>query len=76
MRDQDQKQDQTTTTGTTTNHSFNVAPALLQNKVEDRGEFILIRRNYGSEQPQIWSTGDEEFTQQLLRQVSSEVQPA
>lgn len=61
---------------TTQTHNFNIAPALLANKVEDKGEFVLIRRGYGSEQPQVWSTGDKDVAEQLIRQAMSELQPA
>jgi hypothetical protein len=72
--------DTTTGTGTGTGnqqqtHTFGVAPALVSGKVQDGRDYILIERTRQGEQPRIWSTGDQAFTQQLLQQVAGEVEP-
>lgn len=48
-----------------------VAPAVLSSKISDGGgDFIVIQRQRQGEEPKIWSTGDQEQTDQLFRQVA------
>lgn len=74
MRDQDRSD--TTQQTTTTASSYGIPPALLANKVEDKGEFVLIRRGHQSEGFTIYSTVSEEETTSWLQQVTRETEPA
>jgi hypothetical protein len=59
------------TTGQSAATKFNTPAAVVGTKVSDGDEFILITRSRQSDQPQIWSSGDQQQTEQLFRQVQS-----
>lgn len=58
---------------------YNISPIQVGNEVRDGDEFILITRSRQSEGFQLWSSTDQEETEQLYRQAAVQVlglQPA
>lgn len=58
---------------------YNISPIQVGNEVRDGDEFILITRSRQSEGFQLWSSTDQQETEQLYRQAAVQVlglQPA
>ena len=55
------------------NVTYGVMGEQLVSQIKNQGgtDFIVIQRARQSDEPKIWSTGDQEQTQHLLRQVFS-----
>lgn len=54
------------------NVQYGIMPEQLISKLQGQGnsgEFIVVQRTRQSDEPQVWSTGDPQQTQQLLQHV-------
>jgi len=56
------------------NLNYNTPASVIASKVNDGGEFILITRAGQSTDPQVWSSGDPQQTQQMFKHLQSKVQ--
>ena len=59
------------------NVQYGVMPEQLVSQIKNQGgtDFVVIQRSRQSEEPKIWSTGDQEQTQHLLRLASQTFTP-
>jgi D-Tyr-tRNAtyr deacylase len=62
------------TNRSSTNVKYNTPAAVVSNQLTDGTQFIVITQTRQGEQPSIWSSGDPQQTQQMFRQVQSQVQ--
>lgn len=53
------------------NVTYSVMPEQIRKQLatDTTGEFIVIRRARQGDEPQVWSTGDRDLTEQVFRQV-------
>jgi hypothetical protein len=49
--------------------NYNAAPTSVTSQLQSGTEFIVIARTRQGEQPQVWSSGDEQQTQSMFREV-------
>lgn len=52
---------------------YNISPIQVGNEVRDGDEFILITRSRQSDGFQLWSSTDQQTTEQLYRQAAVQV---
>jgi hypothetical protein len=55
------------------NVHFNTPPAQVTSQINDGDEFILLKRSRQGDEPQVWSSGDQKQTQQMFRDVQTNV---
>lgn len=61
------------TGGTGSSTHYNTPAIQVGNEVRDGDEFILITRSKQSEGFQMWSSGDEQVTEQLFKQATRQL---
>jgi hypothetical protein len=52
---------------------YNVSAVQIGNTVRDGDEFVMITRNKQSEGFQVWSSGDQQQTEQLYKQAARQI---
>lgn len=65
---------QTTQSGQTGNVKYNTPPSQVASQISDGDEFILLKRSRQGSEPQVWSSGDPQQTQQMFRDIEAKVQ--
>jgi hypothetical protein len=57
--------------GTSTGIKYNTPATVVSSQLNDGDRFILIKQSRQSDQPQVWSSGDSQETQQMFRTLQS-----
>lgn len=54
--------------------NYNTPPSLVANQINDGDQFILVKRSRQGDEPQVWTSGDQQQTQQMFRDLQAHVQ--